>query len=363
MVGDSTNVFNERTSGSESAVQESLLEIVAGLTGRVVITTFASNVARLKTVGAVAKAHGRDVVLLGRSMHRIYNIARATGYLDDFPRVIDEDDAESLPKDKILILCTGCQGEYRAALSRIGRSEHRNITLSEGDTVIFSSKMIPGNEISLSHLFNQLALKNIDIITEKDAFVHVSGHPGQEDLAAMYALIRPEIAVPVHGEARHLKRHKEFALKAGVSRALAPSNGDVIELAPNGPRIIDYAPFGRLTLDGDVLISAGAGAIVERRKLSEQGLVMVSLMLNLDGSMMLDPLIRFRGLPAEEDLFLDELLDVCEEAVEKMKARDRLDDEKVEDAVRIGIRRHTRKTLGKNPLVDVMITCEDDLEN
>jgi len=361
MVGDSTNVFNERASGSEGDVRENLMELVGGLEGRVMITTFASNVARLKTIGEVAKAHDRDVVLLGRSMHRIYKIARETGYLDDFPRVIDEEHADSIPKDKILFMSTGCQGEYRAALSRVARGEHRNVTLTEGDTVIFSSKMIPGNEISLGHLFNQLAEAKVDVITEKDAFVHVSGHPGQEELAAMYGWVRPETAIPVHGEARHLKKHKEFALTQGVKRALAPKNGDIIQMAPDGPKVIDQAPFGRLTLDGKVLVAVNAASVVERRRISQNGQVSVSLMLDSDGALMIEPLAMAHGLPGDVDSVLDLLVDAAETGVEKMKARDRLDDAKIDEAVRIHVRRATRKELGKNPLVDVLITREDDL--
>jgi len=361
MVGDSTNVFNKSASGSEGDVRDSLMEMLGDFKGRVAITTFASNVARLKTIGEVAKAHDRDIVLLGRSMHRIYKVARETGYLDDFPRVIDEEHANSLPKDKILFMCTGCQGEYRAALSRIARGEHRNVSLTEGDTVIFSSKMIPGNEISLGHLFNQLAEAKVDVITEKDAFVHVSGHPGQEELAKMYSWVRPETAIPVHGEARHLKKHKEFALTQGVKRALAPKNGDIIQMAPDGPKVIDQAPFGRLTLDGKILVPVNAASIIDRRRISENGQVSVSLLLDTDGALMIEPLATARGLPGDEDTVLDLLVEAAETGVEKMKARDRLDDAKIDEAVRIHVRRATRKQLGKNPLVDVLITREDDL--
>ena len=363
LVGDSTNVFNESESGSEAAVRASLKELVKTLENRVVITTFASNVARLETIGEVAKASGREVVLLGRSMHRIYKAARATGYLKDFPNLVDEEDADYLPKDKVLIACTGCQGESRAAVSRIARGDHRHVSLSAGDTVIFSSKMIPGNELSLGHLFNSLAIQDIDIITEKDAFIHVSGHPGRAELAKMYDWTKPKMLIPVHGEARHLKRHADFGKSIGIKHTIVPANGDIIEISENGMKLIDNAPYGRLALDGKVVVPVDDPAIVERRRMMVNGIISVSLVFTDDNALAVEPLLAIKGIPGGgEDTLYDALLDAAETAVEKIGARARASDGMVEEAVRVGIRRYCRRELGKNPGVEILITRSDELE-
>lgn len=356
LVGDSTNVFNPESAGSELAVRENLIEICQELSGRIVITTFASNVARLDTVGEVAKATGRHLVLLGRSMQRITKAAKETGYLTNFPATLDEEDAAHIPRDKLLILCTGCQGESRAALARIARDEHKHLTLTAGDNVIFSSKIIPGNELVLGQLFNSLAAGQVNVITEKDAFVHVSGHPGQADLKSMYEWIRPAVAIPVHGEARHLLAHRELAKRLGVPHALAPKNGDIIEINESGARVIDEAPVGRLVLDGRVVVPEEAPALGDRRRASQQGFVTISLVFDDDGALVLEPTLALLGLPAEDpEIFYDRLLDVAENAIERMKARERMSDMSVEEVVRISIRRLCRAELGKNPGVAVMI--------
>lgn len=362
MVCDSTNVFNKEESGSEGDVLSSLMELVGKIDGRLAVTTFASNVARLDTIGQVAKAHGRDVVLLGRSMLRIVAAAKATGYLKNFPRIVDEKHANDLPKNKILMLCTGCQGEPRAALARIARDDHRHVSLNKGDTVIFSSKMIPGNEITLGHLFNTLVLRDVNIITEKDEFVHVSGHPGQPELKRMYEWVRPDIAIPVHGEHRHLKKHSDFASSIGVKKTFTPKNGDIVAIRPDGAFLIDTAPHGRLVVDGKVIVSSGNGAIVERRRISSNGLVSVGVILNDDGALVAEPLIMCNGIPGDIDSINDHFLDASESALERMKAKHRLDDNAVEEAVRIAIRRRARTELGKNPVVDVLITREEDID-
>lgn len=363
LVGDSTNVFNESESGSEADVRASMKELVKDIDGRVVITTFASNVARLETIGEVAKASGREVVLIGRSMHRIYKAAKATGYLKKFPTLVSEEDAEYLPKDKILIACTGCQGEPRAALNRIARGDHRHIDLVAGDTVIFSSKMIPGNELVLGNLFNILASRDVNIITEKDAFVHVSGHPGQAELRTMYDWVKPKMLIPVHGEARHLKRHAEFGRSLGIEHTIVPANGDIIEIKENGLKLIDHAPFGRLALDGKTVLSVDDPAIVDRKRLMINGLVIVSLVFADDGALAAEPLLSIKGIAGcDDDAFYDAVLDVAETAVEKIGARARESDTMVEEAVRIAIRRFARREIGKNPGVEVMITRSDELD-
>ncbi len=361
LVGDSTNVFSPRNAGSERAVRDSLIDITKQQQNRVVITTFASNVARLDTIGEVAKATGRHLVLLGRSMHRITKAAKETGYLQNFPAVLDEEDAAHLPKDKVLICCTGCQGESRAALARIARDDHKHLTLSPGDTVIFSSKIIPGNELTLGQLFNLLSVGGIKVITEKDDFVHVSGHPGQPDLEDMYAWVRPRVAIPVHGEHRHLVAHADLAKKNAVTHTLVPANGDLIEIGENGATKIDETVYGRLLLDGTEVISVDDPAVADRRRASHQGFVTVSLVLDDSGFLLADPKLAVLGLPMDHNgMFQDQLLDICESVLEKMSARKRQSHETVVESVRIAIRRHCRSALGKNPGVAVMATYLED---
>ncbi|NVJ99274.1 MAG: ribonuclease J [Alphaproteobacteria bacterium] len=363
LVGDSTNVFNPSESGSEAAVRESLVEIVRDMRNRVVITTFASNVARLETIGEVAKATGRRLVLLGRSMERVVRAAKETGYLLDFPNIVAEEDADYLPRDEVLIACTGCQGEPRAAIARIARDDHKHLQLSPDDNVIFSSKIIPGNELVLGQLFNQLAVKGVNVVTEKDAFVHVSGHPGREELAKMYEWTKPHTAIPVHGEARHLLRHAKLARELGVQHTLVPKNGDIIEIAEEGLRLIDEAPFGRLVLDGNEVVSYEDAAIADRRRAAHNGFVSVSVVLDDDGALAAEPLLAPLGLPRHDDVgFYDGLLDAVEAAIERMKSGTRDSDLHVEEAVRIGIRRFCRREIGKNPGVAVMIARRDQID-
>lgn len=363
LIGDSTNVFNPTESGSESAVRDSLIDLCTDMTGRIVITTFASNVARLDSIGEVARRTGRHICLLGRSMQRIYKAAKATGYLTAFPEVLDEDDAAHIPRDKILILCTGCQGEARAALSRIARDDHRNLTLSEGDTVIFSSKIIPGNEIPLGQLFNALSENKITVITEKDHFVHVSGHPSRAELAEMYDWIKPKVAIPVHGEGRHLIEHAKLARSLGVPHALAPKNGDIIEIKADGARVVDEAPVGRLILDGDHVIEAGSPVLGDRRRASQQGFVTISMVLANDGYVAAEPQLAILGLPSKNaDMLYDTLLDAAEQAVEKLPRKKRLNDDHVQETVRIAVRRTCRSLTGKNPGVATMLVREDEIE-
>jgi len=356
MVGDSTNVFNPENAGSESAVRDSLIQMCKNLSGRIVITTFASNVARLDTAGEVARATGRHIVLLGRSMQRITKAAKATGYLKNFPDILDEEDASHMPRDKLLILCTGCQGESRAALARIARDEHRHLTLAADDTVIFSSKIIPGNELVLGQLFNTLVSNNIRVVTEKDAFVHVSGHPGQADLIDMYSWVKPRVAIPVHGEARHLIAHAKLARNEGVKHTLVPSNGDIIEISESGLHKVDEAPFGRIILDGGQVMPADSAFMGDRRRAAQQGFITASIVFE-ENQLAADPLLAILGLPASDpDIFYDQLLDASEVAIDRMPTKHRLSDEKVEEAVRISIRRLCRAKLGKNPGVAILIT-------
>jgi ribonuclease J len=363
LVGDSTNVFNASESGSEAAVRESLKELVAGMKNRVVITTFASNVARLETIGEVAKTTGRRLVLLGRSMERVYKAAKATGYLADFPPLVDEEDADYLPKDEVLIACTGCQGEPRAAIARIARDDHKNLQLSPGDNVVFSSKIIPGNEIVLGQLFNQLAIKNINVVTEKDAFIHVSGHPGRAELKRMYEWTKPFAVIPVHGEARHLQRHAAYARELGIKHTIVPKNGDIIEISKKGLKLVDEAPVGRLALDGTEIVSVADEAIADRRRSAVNGFVTVSVVFDRDGTLAAEPLIAILGLPKQDDdAFYDGMLDAIEDDLERMAKPSRLSDTMVEDVIRIAVRRFCRREIGKNPGVASLINRRGELE-
>ncbi len=362
MIGDSTNVFQEHTSGSEQAVKEGLHKIISPLKGRVIVTTFASNVARLRTIAEVAKREGRKLVLIGRSMKRVVEAARKTGYLRDLPDMVPEEEAGSLPRDETLILCTGAQGEPRAVLSRLAAGSYRHFSLDPGDTVIFSSKIIPGNELSISRLVNKLALMDVEVITEREAFVHVSGHPGREDLEKMYRWIRPKIAIPVHGEPRHLKRHARFALELGVPEALAPQNGDIIRLAPGPVAVVDQAPSGRLALDGSHIVPVTSEAIAARRRILSDGFAAIVVMIDADGSLPGDPEVIAYGIPTLEpgSTLEDDIFELVERTVARMDPAERARDAELAERLRVPVRRLLRKRTEKNPIVDVRIVRFED---
>ncbi len=355
MVGDSTNVFNDKASGSETDVREGLLKVVkARKTGRVLVTTFASNAARLATLGWVAKETGRHLVLAGRSMDRITQVAKATGYLKDMPPTLSWDAAANMDPSKLLILCTGAQGEPMAALSRIASGSHPVLKLEPGDLVVYSSKQIPGNELAIGRVQNALATRGIEVITEKQAHVHVSGHPGRPELEAMYEWIRPEIAIPVHGERRHMEAHALVAKACGVKRAMVPINGSAIRLAPNGPKLLSHEKAGRLVLDGDVILPADGATIVERRRLMMNGHMGVTVVLDRNGKVAALPAVTAQGVPVEEDkpAFLIECAEAAEAAAKKA---DQKNDEKYAEAVRVAVRRIAREWTGKKPVTDVQV--------
>jgi ribonuclease J len=351
LVCDSTNVFQEQPSGSEAGVHEGLREEVAKAKGRVLITTFASNAARLKTIGEVAVDTGRRVCIAGRSLERILNVAQATGYLLDFPETVSFDEAMRLPKREVLIIATGGQGEPRAALGRIASGNH-DLKLSEGDTVIFSSKIIPGNEIAIGRIMNGLSDLGVQIVTERQAHVHVSGHPGRPELAAMYDWIRPEIVVPVHGEARHMAEQARFALAHGVPKAVVQKNGDVIRLAPGEPTKIDEIRVGRLVLDGDVILPADGATVTERRRISVGGLITVALPIGPNGKLAGSPHVRPFGVPVEEDRddFITDAVDSAQRAFDPSDG-----EEQMREAVRLAVRRCATAWTGKKPIVEVMV--------
>ncbi|MEM8617374.1 MAG: ribonuclease J [Pseudomonadota bacterium] len=361
MVCDSTNVFVDGESGSEGVVRDNLIELIGSLKGRVAVTTFASNVARVATVIEAARRAGRSVCLVGRSMHKVTDAAVATGVIKDLPDLIDEEVAGSLPDDNLLFLCTGSQGEARAALGRIARGDHRHITLGDGDTVIFSSRVIPGNEKGIFEMQNQLAERGVRIITDRmtDGPIHVSGHPARDELRRMYQWVRPQIAVPVHGERRHIVEHAAYAKSLQVSQAVTPRNGDLIRLAPGAARVIDHVPSGRLYLDGHRLVPAESEGLKERRGLSEWGYIGCSVAIDGDGDVVDGPIVTARGLSEPDGSRADESLidvdDAAETALDKLKRRKRLSDDEVERTLVRAIKRQCERTFGRKPLVDVSI--------
>lgn len=352
LVCDSTNVFNAEASGSEASVRDGLMETVQKAKGRVLVTTFASNAARLATLGAVAKATGRTLAVTGRSLDRIIRVAKATGYLKDFPETMDVDAAVRLPRHKTLIVATGGQGEPRAALARIADGSH-SVKLDAGDTVVFSSKQIPGNEVAIGRIQNQLAAAGVEMVTEKQAHVHVSGHPGRPELEKMYGWIRPKALLPVHGEMRHLMEHARFGLSKGIARALVQTDGAVVRLAPDGPEKIGTAPVGRLVLDGDVILPSDGGTINERRRIAVNGQISVGIAVDKNGRAGGRPEVRAQGVPVEDEreAFLEDAADAAAEAM-KGGVRDR---ERLREDVRLAVRRVATRWTGKKPVVDVVI--------
>jgi ribonuclease J len=352
LVCDSTNAFNNDDSGSEGSVYADLLKSVTEARGRVLVTTFASNAARLETLGNVAKAANRKLCFAGRSLHRIIEASQSVGYLKNLPETIDMEQVDSLPRNQVMVVATGGQGEARAALARIAAGNHP-VKLEQGDTVIFSSKQIPGNEVAIGVIMNQLARSNILTVTEKQAHVHVSGHPGRPELAALYDWIRPDMLIPVHGERRHMSEQARFGLSEGIPKAIVQSNGDVIRLAPKGPQKIGEERTGRLILDGDVIIPADGDTINQRRRLSWYGMITVAIAVDGDNNLLGDPEFRMHGVPIEDERedFLDEASAAVLKAVKDRKG----DTEKLRESVRLAVRRVATSWTGKKPIVDVII--------
>ena len=352
---DSTNIFNKNASGSESEVRKGIEEVVRAARGRVLVTSFASNAARLSTLGEVARDTGRAICVTGRSLDRILKVAKATGYLKDFPETIDPDTAMRMSPSKVLIVATGGQGEARAALARIADGSH-TIRLSLGDSVIFSSKEIPGNEVAIGRIQNILAGKGVHIITERQAPVHVSGHPGRPELAALYRWLRPDLLIPVHGEMRHLTEHARFARSEGVPQALVQTNGDIVRLLPGEATKVGDAAVGRLVLDGDVILPADGTTINERRKLALNGQISVALALGRDGRPVGQPQVRLQGIPVEEDRdpFIADVVDAVAEAA-RANGQGGRDRDRVRETIRLAVRRVATRWTGKKPIVDVLI--------
>ncbi len=357
LVCDSTNVFNPKPSGSEGEVRAGLLEAVANLSGRrVLVTTFASNVARLQTLAEVAQATNRQVCVAGRSLDRIIAVSKASGYLRDFPETISFDQAMDLPRGEVLILATGGQGEPRAALSRITSDQHP-IRLEKGDAVLFSSRQIPGNELAIGRIQNALAAKGVEIITDRQSMIHVSGHPGRPELVALYDWLKPDILVPVHGEVRHMAEQARLGQEEGIARTIVQKNGDLVRLAPNGPAKVTEVRAGRLVLDGDIIVPADGEGVVARRKLAHNGLVTVAVAVSRDGKVTSDVEVASIGLPLDEDMndFMAEAQADVEQAVAGLKGDRKRDRLAVSEAIRLAARRAAQRWSGKKPVVQVLL--------
>ncbi|WP_187336249.1 ribonuclease J [Novosphingopyxis iocasae] len=352
LVCDSTNVFNESASGSEAMVRESLMEACRAIDTRIMVTTFASNLARLQTLGEVAKATGRELCVAGRSLDRMIENAKATGYLKNFPEVVRFDEAMQLPRSKVLIVATGGQGDPRAALARVAEGNHK-LSLETGDVVLFSSKQIPGNEIAIGIIQNKLAEMDVTMVTERQADIHVSGHPGRPELKSMYDWIRPDILMPVHGEMRHMKEQARLGLAHGIPRAVVQKNGDVVRLAPGEPKIIGRERAGRLIVDGDIIIAADGATMNERRRISNNGQISVAVAIDAGGNIAGDPVMQTQGVPIEDerDEFFDDAIDAARKATKKFDG----DIEKLRENVRLAVRRTAREWTGKKPIVDVLV--------
>jgi ribonuclease J len=350
LVCDSTNVFNSASSGSEGAVYRGLLEEVHGHAGkRVLVTTFASNVARLQTLGRVARETKRELCVAGRSLDRIIEVAQDNGYLKDFPKTVDFDAAMALPRGKVMILATGGQGEPRAALARIADDSHP-IHLTEGDVVLFSTREIPGNETAIGRVQNQLAHRGVKMVTDRQSMIHVSGHPGRPDLEAIYRWLRPEVLVPVHGEIRHMQEQARLGAERGIAHPVFQKNGDIVRLAPGKPGKLAEVRSGRLVLDGDLIVPADGEAIAMRRRLARDGLLIVAL----DGKG--GAKVHGIGLPLDEDYdeFVAEAEADVTEALRKLKGPAARDPAVREEAARLAARRAAQRWSGKKPQTKVL---------
>lgn len=358
LVCDSTNAFRDGTSPSEAEVAKSLVEIIEQESGRVVLTTFSSNVARIKAVGDAARATGRQLVVAGRALHRVIRVAMDTGYLPSDFSYVDQEHFGYLAPHEALALLTGSQGEPRAALSRVAQGDHRDIRLGPGDAVIYSSRIIPGNEKGILEIQNKLAEGGCKIITDNEGLVHVTGHPRRDELRKMFEWTNPRVMVPMHGEMRHLKENARLARQAGIPGVAAVKDGQMLRLLPGKPKVIDDVPVGRYYRDGRLIIAEGEGPVRERRKLSVVGLVAVALALTPRGELLGDVDVALDGIPeedAEGELMEDLVLDAVDGTIDSIPGKRRKDSELVREAVRRAVRAAVDRAWGKRPIVKVLI--------
>ena len=359
MICDSTNALREGRSPSEQDVARSLADIVQGARQRVAVTIFASNVGRIQAVADAARRANRRLVVAGRAMHRIIAVAMATGHLPPTFKYLDQEHVAHLAPHEVLLLCTGSQGEPRAAMARIAQGEHPDVKLDKGDLVIFSSRTIPGNERAVGRIQNGLIDLGCEIVTDADALVHVTGHPRRDELKEMYAWVKPRVAIPMHGEARHLAEHARLARAAGVKEVLTVRNGDMVRLAPGAAKVIDEAPVGRLFRDGRLLVPSENGPVRERRGLAFAGVVVVSLVLSERGEPLAEPEAILDGVPendARGESMLEIVLDTIDGTLRSIPRDRRREAETVREAVRRAVRAAVGDAWGKRPIVKVLLT-------
>ena len=356
MICDSTNIFNPGRAGSELDVRQSLLKIMQNKNKRIIVTSFASNVARMETIFYCAKKIERQISLVGRSMHRIYKAARQCGYLKNVIDPIDSREAKKISREKIVYLCTGSQGEPMGAMMRIAHYVHPDVFIEKDDTVIFSSKIIPGNEKKLYSLHNQLVKNGIEVISEENEFVHVSGHPNQEDLKDMYNWVKPKAIIPVHGEHRHMMEHINFAKEMQVPYPVQIENGDIVQIYPgNEPHVVDKAPVGRMYIDGNISISEDSQSLKERKNLANNGYLEVTIIINNKGKVIKKPIFSFRGLPIESQN--DDFIFDLEDEVTKTSRTFSLNNTKQENILIEELKKNCRKLVkektGKKPYTNI----------
>lgn len=355
MVCDSTNVFVEGEAGSEATVRANLEKLVKTRKCRVAVTCFASNVARVESIAKAAVAAGRHPVLAGRAVQRMVEAAQECGYLVDFPECVAERDAGYLPRDKVLYICTGSQGEPRASMAKIAGGEHRDVVLEGGDTAVFSSRVIPGNERAVGRLQNELLARGVEVITDQDVDIHVSGHPARDELVRVYQWVRPKIAVPVHGEIRHMVEHAALAKTCQVPETVLAPNGTLVRLAPGPATVVDHVHAGRLARDGDVVTPVEGDALRERRKLLWNGAASATLVIDAQGRPLANPKVSLRGIADSEGELVRAAVTALEETLADLNAAERRDDGRIQEAARQAVRRVVRAHLGKKPLTDVHI--------
>ena len=355
MVCDSTNIFSVGRSGSESTVRKSLLDIMSRLKKRIIMTSFASNVARMETIFYCAEKTGRQISLVGRSMHRIYKAAKQCGYLKNIIEPIDPREAKNISREKIVYLCTGSQGEPMGAMMRISSYIHPDVFIEKGDTVIFSSKIIPGNEKKLYKLHNQLVKDGIEVISEENEFVHVSGHPNRDEMKDMYSWIKPKCVIPVHGEHRHMMEHVSFAKEMQVPYPVLVENGDIVKISPGDkPTVYDKAPSGRLYLDGNISVEEDSRSIKDRKNLSANGYLEVTILITPKGNIHNNPILTFKGLPInEEDEFIYGLEEEIEKTSKSFKLGNKQQEHNLIDALKTACRKFTKEKTGKRPFTNI----------
>jgi ribonuclease J len=355
MVCDSTNVFVEGEAGSEATVRTNLATLVKSLRCRIAVTCFASNLARVESIALAAVAAGRHPVLAGRALQRMVEAAQECGYLLDFPACVPEQQAGYLPRGKVLLICTGSQGEPRATMAKLANGDHRDLVLEEGDTAIFSSRIIPGNEHAVGRLHNALMARGVDVINDSELDLHVSGHPARDELVRVYQWVRPQVAVPVHGELRHMLEHAALARSCQVPEAVVAPNGSLVRLAPGPAEVIDHVPAGRLARDGDTLVPVNGETLRERRKLLWNGAAAATLVIDARGRPVAPPKVSLRGIEDEDGNLAGAVVAGLTEMLADLSTSERADDGRIEQAASQAVRRVVRAHLGKKPLTDVHI--------